>query len=75
MLATVVYAIWQERNSRNFKARSRNECVVTNEITVRATISALRGFKPSQENIWLQRSWGISQDILNPAKNIFLLFL
>ena len=44
MLATAVYAIWQERNSRIFKARARNECMITN---VRARLSTFRGFKPS----------------------------
>ena len=44
MLATTGYAIWQERNSRIFKARARNEFMITN---VRARLSTFRGFKPS----------------------------
>ena len=64
MLAAAVYAIWYERNSRFFKARARNECFI-NEITlcVRARVSTLQGFKPSQENRWLLRSWGLSHAI------------
>ena len=33
MFPEVVYAIWQERNSRIFKARARNECIFINDIT------------------------------------------
>ena len=64
MLVAAVHAIWQERNSRIFKARARNECAI-NSITlyVRARLSTLQGFKPSQENRWLLSSWGLSHDI------------
>ena len=32
-------------------------------LCVRARVSTLQGFKPSQENRWLLRSWGLSHDI------------
>ena len=43
-LAKTGSAISQERNPRIFKARARNESMITN---VRARLSTFRGFKPS----------------------------
>jgi hypothetical protein len=66
MFAAAVYAIWQERNHRIFRGRSRNVVNVCSDILfwVRTIINPLSGFQPSHSNRWLVGSWGISEDVL-----------
>lgn len=65
MLAAAVYAIWKERNLRTFQERVRSVCNVYHEVLywVRVRVNTLHGVRPSQENRWLQRSWGFSEEV------------
>lgn len=65
MFAAAVYFIWRERNARIHHHQPRHACNVIQDIVfcVRAKINTLHGHNPSQENRWLQRSWGVAEEI------------
>jgi hypothetical protein len=68
MFAASVYAIWRERNTRTFQDKARHVSSIVYEILfwIRVKCNTLHGLSPSQENRWLQRSWGISEDVFWP---------
>jgi len=79
MFAASVYAIWRERNTRTrralscnqgrtFQDKARHVSSIVYEISfwIRVKCNTLHGLSPSQENRWLQRSWGISEDVFWP---------
>lgn len=66
MLATSVYLIWRERNSRLFTGKCKDLTVVCMDIilNVRFRINSL-SFESTYLNKRLASSWGISEDVFS----------
>lgn len=68
MLASIVYYIWREPNSRVFTGISRRLSLVLTDITfaVLARMDILRSFGSTHTNLMLIWNWHISKDVLQP---------
>ncbi|XP_022852728.1 uncharacterized protein LOC111374304 [Olea europaea var. sylvestris] len=60
-----ILAIWHERNTRTHGEAPKHEFIVIRDIifSICARVNLCRGLVPSDENRWLQRSWGFSANI------------